>query len=114
MATSHSSETTDKQAAAQRLHAEAEKAAAHAEAVKQALRVAKSVLKKAKKLAKSSKKAAKQARELLAMAPDEELVVKTYALVGFCQSGYSRETEELRTSLRRLGITDICPAGVQK
>jgi hypothetical protein len=58
-------------------------------------------------------KAARQARELLALAPDEELV-KSYALVGFCQSGYSRETEELRTSLRRLGITDICPIGPEK
>jgi hypothetical protein len=57
-------------------------------------------------------KAGKQARELLALAPDDE-IVKTYALIGFCQSGYSRETEELRTSLKRLGITGICPAGQQ-
>jgi hypothetical protein len=55
-------------------------------------------------------KAGNQARELLALAPDEE-IVKTYALIGFCQSGYSRETEELRTSLKRLGITGICPVG---
>jgi hypothetical protein len=54
-------------------------------------------------------KAGNQARDLLALAPDEEL--QTYALIGLCQSGYSQETEELRTNLRRSGITGICPAG---
>ena len=55
-------------------------------------------------------KAGRQARELLALAPDEEMAM-TYALIGFCHSGYARETAELRTSLNRIGITDICPEG---
>jgi hypothetical protein len=55
-------------------------------------------------------KAGQQARQLLTLAPDEDLVM-TYALIGFCQSGYTREAAELRTRLNRLGITDVCPEG---
>ncbi len=54
--------------------------------------------------------AGRQARELLSMGPDEELVM-TYALVGFCQSGYTQETAELRARLRSVGVTDVCPEG---
>lgn len=55
-------------------------------------------------------KAAQQARQLLKMGPDEELVM-TYALIGFCQSGYTHETAELRTRLSSVGVTDVCPEG---
>lgn len=57
-------------------------------------------------------KAALQARELLVLEPDDEFI-KAYALVGFCQSGYTHETETLRTSLRAQGTNDICPVGGQ-
>lgn len=53
-------------------------------------------------------RAGRQARQLLALAPDEELVM-TYALIGFCQSGYTHETAELRSRLSRMNVTDICP-----
>ena len=55
-------------------------------------------------------KAGIQARKLLKIAPDA-IFVKPYALIGYCQSGYLLEKEELRTALKVLGVDDVCDTG---